>query len=423
VGEVVELLMQTYPVLKDAAERAAYHERLQSDHDFKVWVEVLTLEEVEVDTLELLDGQVNLTIGEDGPLRTASITISDPEGRLSYGNSYTTDDDGVLWVNRLLRIMHMIFVPKLNKNIYTTVFVGLPTAVSREGAEVGLELNDKSAVSHHGTLPKSYKAGTNVRSALLDILGSTGEKKFRIPTTTKRTSKVYAMGMGDDALTPWKLFRRIAGSEMGWRSYYSADGYATCEPTNTAKYPVVVNSLLALPSASTSFTDFSNYAKVTSKRQIEERNLTKAEKKIADDYTFSTLRVSTAQLVSSHPLSAYALRRNGKYRYLPIVVQDDNLDTPSELTKRAISTLKGSSGIKGDQSYEIIPFFHMDVYDKFVLPQGVGEVLFDNISIPLGTGGNMTIGRTNIVSAGVTVQKATYAGSKIREKTAGGAAV
>ena len=79
--------MHTIPQLTKN-QYTVYHDYLQSDHDFLVWVEVLSLAENQRGTVELLDGQVNLQSGNDGPNRTASLVLSDPEGALNYGVAY-----------------------------------------------------------------------------------------------------------------------------------------------------------------------------------------------------------------------------------------------------------------------------------------------------------------------------------------------
>ena len=145
--------------------RTAYHERLQSDHDYRMWVDVLTLEQKPVGRLDLLDGQVNYSDGSEGPCRTASVTLSDPGGALNFGTDYMRDPKGVLWINRLVQVWHEITVPGYG-DFATSCIVGLPTTVARSGAEVTLELGDKSLLADHGIRPVTYKKGTNVRYGL-----------------------------------------------------------------------------------------------------------------------------------------------------------------------------------------------------------------------------------------------------------------
>ena len=398
-----------------AAWLAAYHAHLQRDHDYRVWADVLDLSERLVSTVDILDGQVNVSVNNDsGPDRTGTVVLSDPEGALSYGTAYAEDDHGVLWVNRLVRLRHSTVVPSLGQ-VDTTCLVGVPTSANRSGAELSLELGDKSLLADHGVRPRSFGKGANVGDVLRTILGDlTGEQHMRIPPTSARLSVPYTTGMGDDVLTPWRLAKSIAGRECGWRLYYSADGYATAEPTNTARPDVQVEAVLALPDASTSFTEFKNYSKATSRREI-----TTAATKTRKSSSYTIIYEGVAVLPPSDRLSETALARNGVPRTLPIVTSDDNLVNQDQVNARAVSELQAASGVDSEPGYEVMPFFHLDQGDYLNLPLGIGRVPFDAASIPLGVGGNMTLGTVKWVSAPVKV-RATGRRTIIRPKKKGG---
>lgn len=399
----------------------AYYATLQDDHDFEVWVEILNLEEKPLTEVDILDGQVNFSRASEGPERTASLVLSDPEGALSFGTSFADDPRGVIYVNRLVRIRHQVDVPDYGRWT-TTCMVGLPLAVSRSGGEIGLELADKSVLADHGVRPKTFKKGMNVRSALVSILSDlTGERHFRIPQTKKKLSRPYSVGMGEDALTPWQAFKRIAGKEMGWRAYYSSDGYATCESTRAKKIPVDVPWMLALPDSSTSFTDFVNYAKVTSKRKMKNKAKDKKDEKNEKKEKEITIIFSgVGALPRQHQLSEQSLNRNGVPRTLPLVVSDDNLKTQKAVRDRVRSNLKTGSDVDNEQAFEIMPLFHLDTADKIRLPMGVGAISFDECSIPLGTSGNMTVGEVRWVSKPVKVRRVRSKKTVIRKKKKGG---
>ncbi len=280
-----------------------YHEHLQTDHDYSIWADVLSLEEVHVGSAEILDGQINFTSNtDDGPDRTGSLILSDPEHALSFGKSFTEDDDGELWVNRLIRVHHRVVVSGIGE-VETVCGVGVPTSAVRSGGEISIEWGDKSLLADHGVRSKGYRKGMNVRDALVDLLRNlTGEHHLRIPETKKRLSRPYTVGMGEDDLTPWRLAKRIAGRECGWRLFYSSDGYATAEATGSSRPAVLIESLLSLPDSSTSFTDFSNYAKVTSKRKIK---VGEGKKKKSLDVVY----LSIAMLPKAHVLSEESLSR------------------------------------------------------------------------------------------------------------------
>jgi hypothetical protein len=410
--------MRTQPLLV-GKDLLRYHEYLQSDHDYRIFAEVMPLDESKVVAEPvLLDGQVNYSKDNDGPWRTASIVLSDPAGALQFGTSYADDPTGEVWVSRLVRLRHEVTVPTLG-DISATCMVGVPTAVSRSGGEISLELGDKSLLADHGVRPRTYKKGTRVDVALRSILADlTGERHMRIPPARtksgkpKKLSRPYTVGMGENALTPWRAFRLIANNEAGWRSYYSADGYATCEPKDANSDVVPVLHLLALPEASTSFEEFSNYVKVTSTRKIKHKKNAseKAKRNVAMEFQ------SVAVLPRDHDLSEQNLGRNGVPQTRPLVVDNNNLKTQKAVNDEARQELKQGSGLESEQSYETMPFYHLDPYDRLDLPLGVGQVEFDDVSIPLGTGGNMTLGKMKWVSKPVLVKRAKSKTRVIRKK-------
>jgi hypothetical protein len=397
--------MHTTPVLSKS-EMALYHQHLQGDHDFNVWAQVLTMEEKAVGTVDILDGQVNFTkSNEDGPNRMATVTLSDPDGALSFGTTFAEDETGTLWVARLLSLHHSTAVPLLGGLVVeATGIVGVPTSVSRKGAEISLELGDKSLLADRGVKPRTFKRGMRVDKAIIALLEMTGETKYRIPTTDKTLSKPYTVGMGEDGVTPWRLAKRIAGAEKGWRLYYTCDGWAVAEPTATAYDPVIVEHILELPDASASLTEFVNYAKVNSKRKKKNKGRGGDKNKKKGKGVIKLEGV--AVLPKEHPLSPESLSRNGVPRLMPLLVNDNSLKSTKAVNARAKSLLAGGSSIGSDQVYEVMPFFHLDYPDKLRLPLGINDVDFDEVSIPLGVGGNMTLGGRKWVSKPVTTKHA-----------------
>ena len=397
--------------------RTAYHQYLQSDHDYRVWVDILTIEQKYVGSLDLLDGQMNYTNGNDGPVRTGSLILSDPEGALNFGTDYLRDPKGVLWINRLVQVWHEVTVP--DYGIFTTsCIVGLPTSVSRSGAEVSLEMGDKSLLADHGVRPRTYKKGQRVDKVLRSILEDcTGEKFMRIPETKKTLSRAYTVGMGEDDLTPWQAFKRIAEQEKGWRAYFDGLGWAVAEPKSEAKDPVEIYSLLALPSASVAFTEFSNYVRVTSHRTPVNKESTKHK----DESRVTTIYDSIVALPKDNELSEQSLKRNDVSRTLPLVIVDDDLKSLRDTVDRATKELMTDTGLDANKTYEIIPLFHLEPFDYVKLPEGVGNVqLSAGSSIPYGTGGNQTIGEHKWVSKPPKVKQIKSKTTKKRKKKKGG---
>jgi len=370
-----------------------YAEYLQSDHDYWIWAEVLDLSENPKGQVDVLDGQVNLTDDPSAPLRTCSLTVSDPAHALSFGASLAEDDDGVLWVNRLVRVRHRVVVPDVGR-VTATPFIGLPTSVARNGAELGVELGDKSLLADHGVRERSFKKGQNAAGAIRTILRDcTGEHKLSIPKSTKKLSRPYTVGLSDETITPWKVAKRIAREELGWRLYYTCNGIAKADPLHGGWDRVEVKDLLELPDTQTSFTDFKNYVKVTTARKSTKRDT--KHKALTADY----------DLPDGSRLSESSLARNGVPRLLPIYVEEDSYKSQRQVDERAKAELRRASALSFDASYSVIPFFHLDNGDKLLMPNDIGPVPLDVASIPLGTGGPMTVGSQRWVSRPIVVRR------------------
>lgn len=383
--------MQDLNLSAKNGDLAAYNRFVQGDHDFEVWVDVCSLEERPLYQVPLLDGQVNLN-DDDGPDRTCSLTISDPGHALSFGQKFAFDDRAVVWVNRLLKVRHRVWVPTLQvpRFVTATPFVGVPTSAARNGAELGLELSDKSLLATHGVREKTYKKGARASDVLVDILRDAGERHYRIPKSDKRLKRAYTVGMKDPSIWSWPQARRIARKELNWRLEVKSDGWIVAEHLHAHRARYEVESLYDLPQGQTDFTEFGNYVRVTSRR---------TRKKITETWQ------GIAQLPAHHDLSASSLARNGSPRFLPLILEDDSLKSKKQVDDRVVQELKSVSDIRYDQSYAIVPPFHLDNHDHLAMPDDVGTVPWDEGSLPLGTGGEATVGAHRWVSKPVTVRR------------------
>jgi hypothetical protein len=284
--------------------------------------------------------------------------------------------------------------PGVSTAVISTPFIGVPTSASRNGGEVNLELGDKSLLMDRGQKEKTYKKGWDARDALVDIIRNAGERNYHVPVPnkSKKLSRPYSVGMKDAKTTPWKVAKRIARKELGWRLEFRADGRLVAEPLRTHRPKIPVKDILSLPNGSVDFTTFGNYVKVTSKRK---------QKRVVSTWE------GIATLPPKHELSANNpnMMRNGAPLYRPLVIEDDSLKSKKEVDDRAIDELRSVSEIAVDQSYEIIPMFHLDNHDHLDLPLNVGIVPLDTGTIPFGTGGNMTVGDHVWASKPVTIKR------------------
>jgi len=388
-----------------STQREAYRERIFSTHDYRVNATLLTLEEKPVGDLSVLDGQINFQTG-NGVRRTATLTISDPAGALDFTGAQMYSGSTV-WLDRLVRITHSIKVPGYGINlghgadvVQVTCFIGPPSTISRDGAEVTLELQDKAALAMRGSKPYTVPKGMNARTAIRNILANcAGEFRFKLGTGTRRLSKPYSVGW-DDTASPWAVAYRIASAELGMRLYYTTDGYAALRKVPTAS-SFTVPHVLDQAATSMDFTTVDNIVQVTGKQATSTKDAAKGSGlPKGTTITKTTQPRATAQLPASNPLSPQALARKGVPRYLPLLVSDDSITKTSQAKTRAANELGKDDRLQGQPQYDVIPFFHGDVDDLVNIrtPTGLHTVRLSTVSIPLGVGGPMTIGTQRWVS-------------------------
>lgn len=382
------------------AQNTAYLDRLFTSHDYRVSVELLTLNETPAGSLVLLDGQINLQNGEQ-VRRTASITVSDPAGMLDT-TGVTTLENSSIGPNRLIRLTHTLHVPTTRVG-NTTVpaftvavpcFIGPPSTMSRNGAEVSIELQEKTALALRGVSAYTVAKGTNARTAIRDILAKkTGEFRFNLGTGTRRLSKPYSVGLADEA-SPWLVASKIASAELGMQLIYSCDGYATMR-TKPSVSQLTLPFLTEEANSSTDFTAVNNFVQVTGKKT------TTTSKTAAGSTITTTTQPQAVAQITNGILTPASLARKGIGRLLPKVITDDAYTTVAQVQAKANLELAGSDQLQGSPTFSSVPIFHLDADDIVTVlgEEGSMAVRLEQASIPLGTSGDMSIGTHRWVSA------------------------
>lgn len=361
-------------------DKADYLDRLFSSHDFDIQVEILDLNEKPVGTAILDDGQINLQAADKGVRRTASLTLSDPAGALEFGTN-TAWSGTSLWANRLVRVSHVLVVD--DTEVHCTCFVGVPTRMSRDGAEVDVELSDKAALANRGSEPYTVKKGRNAVAAIKEILTNcTGEFRFRFPTSTRRLSKDYSVGW-DDSASPWMIAARIAHRELGWQLLYAADGAALLRPKPT-KPSLRVPSVTSSAVGDVVFDSMNNRVQGTGKTSTVKHG----------KQTLKTTPQAIVEVPARDIDSPTSLSRRGVKRYLPLVFTDDSLTTVAQVKAAATERLQASDSPAVTRQVTCIPFFHADADDLVSLgiPGADATMRLIEASIPLGVAGDMSIG-------------------------------
>lgn len=374
------------PLGLSAVQQAAYHARLFGSHDFRITAEILTLDERVTGQVTLLDGQINVTGSDAEVRRTATMKVSDPAGALDFAGSSTWSGSTV-WLDRLIRITHSIYVPALSRTITVTPFIGPPSKLTRNGAEVDVELQDKTALSNRGAQPFTVAAGAVATTAIKQILQRTGEFRFRFGTYSKRLTKSYSVGWADET-SPWAIAKKIAGEQLGAELIYSCDGYALLRPV-PGSVALQVPFVTAQPQAGVDFSRISNYVRVEGKA---------TETQVGS--STKTVQPLAAAQVAEGDLRPSALARQGKLRYLPTLIQSDAYTTEAQARTAAAKALESASRVQQEPTFACVPFFHLDADDiiRFTTPSGTVDARLNNSSIPLGAE-EMSVGYVRWVSA------------------------
>lgn len=363
--------------------KRAYLQRLFSSHDFAVEAEILDLDERPLGDAVLLDGEVQIIEDSgDGVRRTASVTLSDPAGALDFSTSAAWSGTS-LWANRLLRLTHVLEVG--GEDVRCVFFLGVPTSLSRDGAEVDVSLSDKAALANRGAPPLTVAAGKNAVEAIRQIMAErTGEFRFRFPTSTRRLSQDYAVGL-EDEVSPMAVAREIARRELGMQLLYAADGALLLRPMPAAP-SLTVPGVTAPLQSSVDFSAMRNWVQVTGKT---------ADMVNKYGTTVRTMPRAVAQVDGDVLGSPESLKRRGVLRYLPLVIADDALTTVTQVKDRAEAELRAADRAESAQQFQIIPFFHGDADDLVRIgTDGANPtVRMNRATIPAGVGGDMTLGR------------------------------
>lgn len=379
------------PLGLHSGPQKAYLERLFSSHDFTVTAEVLDLNEKPQGIAVMLDGQVNLH-GESQIRRTATLTISDPEGALDFSDSSQWSPRSI-WADRLVRIRHTIEVPGVGR-VSTVPFIGPPSTLDRSGAEVAVELQDKTALAIHGCPPLTVKKGMNAVDAIEKIMRDrTGEFRFRMPRSTRRLSRPYSVGWDEEA-SPMVVATRIASRELGMQLLYSADGYLLLrrKPSTAA---LTIPHVTGAASMSADFTTLTNWVRVRGHEKSATKN-----KKGGGSVTTTSQPQAIARIQPGKTFSPEWLARQGVPRYWPTIIDDDAVRTVARAKRVAETTLAASDRLQDAPAITCIPFFHGDADDliRVATPEDTVTVRLGDCSIPLGVGGDMTIGAHRWVS-------------------------
>lgn len=358
----------------------AYHRRLCSSHDFRMYAEVLDMEESLLGPAEgLQDGQI--TLARDNPIgRTLSITAADPDHALHLDPD--SPFDTALFANRMLRIRHELYLPEAGRIVTATPFIGPLSKITRDGPGVTLECNDKTALYIEGCPPMTAHKGQNVVDAIVKIARNRcGERRFRVPAGNKRRlKKDYKVGWKPET-APWVVMTKMADS-IGLELLVSCDGYLTLR--ESPDDPVVVldgSWLTGLPKTDQDISALRNY--------VLGEGAKKGKGKKANTIT------AVARPNKKAPLSPEKLGRHSVPRYLPLLIEDSDIKKKSKLQRIVDQALRRNMKVETSIQAGLVPLYHLDRGDPFeisVAGQGALKSHIGDLTLPVTLGGDAALG-------------------------------
>jgi hypothetical protein len=367
------------PLGLSSASLRALNATLTAHHEIRVRASVLTLSgttTADVSSM-LVDGQVNVDASAD-VTRTASLSLLDPSRSLSIDSN--SPADAALFMDRMIRLTYEVAVA--GQWVAIPVFTGPITKLSRSGAVLSVEASGKEILARSAAWrPLNLRKGTPKTTAIRLILSErAGETTFSIPTLTSRLPTALSLASTD---IPWVVARRIANS-LGRQLYY--DGEGVCRLRTVPGVPVFTFTGAALVGPIQL-----SYSPATA-NAVQVIGATPKGSKVPVSYS--------AVAAASHPLSPWALGRNGVPRYLPNVIQDSNIRSTAEAKVVATNTLAQSLLEAVDASFDSVPIPHLDPSDVVAAYTDEGHVTFrlGSFSLPLGVGSPMSVGYHRNVS-------------------------
>jgi len=386
------------------AERDAYERALADHHTRRFRIQVLDLDGNTLTDLSsrLMDGQVVADMTADVS-RTLTMGLLDPGHSINFDTD--SPDDGALYADRMIRVVYIIYVPELGREVEVVIFVGPITKLSRDKDVLNVEAQSKEALGRGAVWnPMTLQQGYGKVAAFRTIMTErVGERRFNTPpvaldTEARGSDRLPTAVTLDRYSAAWDEAKKI-GEGMGYQAFYSADGLCTLR-----EYPgqpsFVFNAgeggnVLSEPAISHVIDDVRNTVVVTGAQAKNAKAPVQG----------------LAIAPSGHPLSPVRLAVGGRPRYLVEQVENTNLRTTADANAYAQRILDDRLLESVEVSFDALPIPHLEPGDLVRLNTGDYAVTFRlrTFSIPLSADGDspMTVGYT---------RKTTIRPTKIRRR-------
>lgn len=368
------------PLGLSAADQQAFHAALASSHSIKIRVQILDLQHRALDDVSdmLIDGAVN--VDRDAEVtRSCSMTLADPNRIL--GLDAASPDKGVVYLNRMIRVLYCVKSPTMADWVSVPVFTGPVTKVSRSDDTVSVECQGKEALSKPPmifwstfTLPAGIPRTDAIQACMLQA----GENRFDIVHSSVRLPNPSTIS-GESA--PWDQARYFLGYSQR-QMFYDGRGYLRLRPfTTTTQFTFRTGdggTITGYPQVEYNADDVRNIVLV--KGPI-----------VAGSKT--PIRAFMAAPIS-HPLSEASLARGSVPGRRVEIIEDDSIRSHAEALSMARARLDQLLMQAIDMRFESLVIPHLEPGDliRVVTPEFSTTMAANAFTIPLVAGESMSIG-------------------------------
>jgi hypothetical protein len=266
------------------------------------------------------------------------------------------------------------------------VFTGPVSKVDRSGDIVNVECQGKESLATNSAwLPMVIGKKTLKTDAIRRIMTAAGETRFSFPEVPARLP--HAVPIVRESV-PWQVAKRIAHG-MNRQLYYDGAGVLRLRSwAGNAVYTFRTGdggSITTAPQISYSLENVYNTVWVVG-----------GKPKGAKKPIFYVARPDP-----SHPMSPQRLGRNGHPRRLLLKIEDPTISSMAEARRLGERRLKDALRAHVEVTFDSVPVPHLDPGDLI----RVSTAEFSHVyrlatySLPLGTGGAMSVGYHKVVSS------------------------
>lgn len=380
-------------------QRDAFHTALETSGKRRVTITIRDRNEAKIADLtppKIISGAVQVD-AQASVTRSLNLVCLDPFHKLQFDAN--SPASGSLYADNFVSIEYGVYIIGTDSWIDVPVFWGPLTDFQRQGPEVTIEAQGKETlgldphlVRHGYTLHR----GMTIANAVKNVMNRVGETRYHLETMSGRLHKHRAVAPGE---APWTivagggidssgnnkpaLVHKVNGHAM---LYYNGIGRLTHRSRNAGHvFTFHTHQLLDQPGFHFDILNVRNHVEVKGGVPKKSKHHFRGH----------------ATLPDVHPLSPYALRRNGQPRYMVQFFESDSLKSDAQCRAQAQAILAAHSSEGLEASFDCFPVPHLEEWDHVALEGPGYSVSFpiSTFTIPLTTDAPMSVGVSKSIAA------------------------